>query len=192
MEKEILNKSSPEPVTIEGTEKILYQMNKCVCKIYKEGEGTGFFTKVPFNSKLLPVLITNNHILGENDISNNSIITLSLNYDKIIKTIIINNDRKTYTNKVLDITIIEIKGNIDNLNNEYIDLDDDIINYFNLTNNKNISILNNKYSNKSIYTLHYPKGNNIVVSYGQPPKFNDSVIYHKCSTEYGSSGSPIL
>ena len=36
-------------------------MNKCVYKIYTEGEGTGFFTKVPFNSILLPVLITNNH-----------------------------------------------------------------------------------------------------------------------------------
>ena len=36
-------------------------MNKCVYKIYNEGEGTGFFTKFPFNSILLPVLITNNH-----------------------------------------------------------------------------------------------------------------------------------
>ena len=84
-------------------------MNKCVCKIYNKGEGTGFFTKIPFNSKLLTVLITNNHVLGQNEIKKNSIITLSLNYDKKTKKIKIDDDRKTYTNKKLDITIIEIK-----------------------------------------------------------------------------------
>ena len=48
------------------------------------------------------------------------------------------------------------------------------------------------YSNKSIYLLHYPKGNNIVVSYAQPPKFEDTDIQHKCNSDHGSSGSPIL
>ena len=55
---------------------------------------------------------------------------MSLNYDKKTKIIEIDENRKTYTNKELDVTIIEIKENIDNLNNEYIDLDDDIIDYF--------------------------------------------------------------
>ena len=38
-------KNSLIPVSIEGTEKILFQMKNCVCKIYKnEGiNGTGFF-----------------------------------------------------------------------------------------------------------------------------------------------------
>ena len=44
MEKKI------KPVTLEGTKKILDQMNKWICKIYdKKGEGTRFFTKIPFN-----------------------------------------------------------------------------------------------------------------------------------------------
>ena len=192
MEKEKLINTSPEPVTFEGTLTILNQMNKCVCKIYSEGEGTGFFTKIPFKSKLLPVLITNNHVLGENQIKNNNIITLSLNYDKIKKNIKINKDRKTYTNKELDITIIEIQENNDKLNNLYIILDDDIINYFKYNKKENVDFLKNIYSNKSIYILHYLKGNDIVVSYGQPPKFNKTEINHKCSTEYGSSGAPIL
>ena len=126
MNKEKLIDTSPEPVTFEGTEKILNQMNKCVCKIYNKGEGTGFFTKIPFNNILLPVLITNNHVLNQNAIKNNNIIILSLNYDKKKKTIKIDDDRKTYTNEELDITIIEIKPNKDNINNEYIDLDDNI------------------------------------------------------------------
>ena len=135
MEKEKLINTSPEPVTFEGIATILNQMNKCVCKIYNKYEGTGFFTKIPFNQILLPVLITNNHVLGENEIKNNNIITVSLNYDKEIKTIEINNDRKVFTNKQLDITIIEIKENKDNINNEYIDLDDNMIKFF--KNNKN-------------------------------------------------------
>ena len=177
MEKEKSIKTSPESVTFEGTKRILDQMNQCVCKIHNKVEGTGFFTKIPFNSKLLPVLITNNHVLGENEIKNNNIITLSLNYDKKIKTIEIDEDRKIYTNEKLDITIIEIKEKKDNLNNEYIDLDDNIIDYFKDNEDEKVN-----YSNKSIYILHYPKGNNIVVSYAQPPKFEDSEIIHKCNT----------
>ncbi len=51
MEKEKIKNTSPEPVSFEGTEIILNQMNKCVCKIYNKGEGTGFFTKIPFSFK---------------------------------------------------------------------------------------------------------------------------------------------
>ena len=191
MDNEKLINTSPEPVTVEGTEKRLNQMNKCVCKIYNKCEGTGFFTKIPFNNILLPVLITNNHVLGENDIKKNNIIILSLNYDKKKKIIEINNERKKYINEELDITIIEIKPNKDNINNEYIDLDDDIIECIN-DNKRNVNYLNEIYLNKSIYILHYPKGNNIVVSYGKPPEFDNIDIKHKCSTEHGSSGSPIL
>ena len=34
-----------------------------------------------------------------------------------------------YTNEKLDATIIEIKENEDNLNNKYLELDDEIINF---------------------------------------------------------------
>ena len=124
-------------------------MNNYVCRIYNNGHGTGFFTK-PFKSKLLPVLITNNHIINENNIKNNKIITLYLNYDKIEKVVKIDKDRKRYTNEKLDITIIEIKENKDKLNNKYIELDDSIINYFKLNKNVEPNYLNNKYSNESI------------------------------------------
>ena len=154
MEKEKYIRDYLDPVTYEGTQIILNQMNKCICKIYNEEEGTGFFTKIPFNSIFLPVLITNNSVLGEKYITNNSIISLSLNYDKKKKSIKINDDRKTYTNKELNITIIEIKENKDNLNNEYIDLEDDIINYVKDKEDENLNCLKKIYCNKSIYTLH--------------------------------------
>ena len=59
--KEIFTGKSPDPITIEGTERILLQMKNCICKIIKkDGEkGTGFFCKIPIpNNGFLPVLIT--------------------------------------------------------------------------------------------------------------------------------------
>ena len=51
-------------------------METCFCKIHTKDQviGTGFFCKIPFpqeNNKgnLLPVLITNNHILGKQELS---------------------------------------------------------------------------------------------------------------------------
>ena len=127
--KEKFIKISPEPVSFVGTENTLDQMNNCVCRIYNNGEGTGFFTKIPYKNKELCVLITNNHVIGINDIINNKNITLYLNNDKIVKSIKLDNDRLRYTNEKLDITIIEIIENKDNLNNKYLELDDNIINY---------------------------------------------------------------
>ena len=42
---------SPNPVSFKGTKNILNQMNNCVCRIYNNGNGTGFFTKIPFKNK---------------------------------------------------------------------------------------------------------------------------------------------
>ena len=183
---------SLEPISFEGTENILDQMNKCVCRIFNNGEGTGFFTKIPFKSKLLPVLITNNHIIGRDDIKNNKKITLYLNKDKIEKVFKIDNERLRYTNEKLDITIIEIREKEDKLKNKYLELDEGIINYFESNKNKNPNYLNNKYCNESIYIINYPKDKDIVVSYGKPPKLNELEIKHYCSMGPGSSGSPIL
>ena len=57
----------PIPITLESTEIILSQMKSSVCKIYLDNgnKGTGFFCKIPYpdNKHLLPVLVTNNHII---------------------------------------------------------------------------------------------------------------------------------
>ena len=189
IKKEKYIASSPEPVTLKGTEKIIDQMNNSVCRIYNNGNGTGFFTKIPYKSKLLPVLITNNHVINQKDILNNKKISLYLNNDGITRTIKLDNNRMMYTNEKLDVTIIEIK---DNLNNKYLELDDEIINYFKLNKNEEESDINNIHSSDSIYLINYPENKEVVVSYGQPPDFSKSEIFHKCSTKEGSSGSPIL
>lgn len=60
-----------------------------------------------------------------------------------------------------------------------------------MDNNININ-LNNYFSKKSIYVLHYPKGDKVKVSYGLSNKILYNKIQHYCRSEEGSSDSPIL
>jgi len=181
--KETLIEEQPIPVPIEGIKKILFQLENCICQIYQKngGKGTGFFCKILFQNKLLPVLITNNHVLNEKDIKNNEIIEFTM-YNNIEKknkdmSIKIDNSRKAYTNSEIDITIIEIKPVEDKINN-YLEIDEE-------------EMTEKQYRKKSIYILHYP--NKRYVSYGL---INELIEYksikHYCNTEHGSSGSPIL
>ena len=57
-------------------------MNNSICRIYNNGNGTGLFTKIPYKSQLLPVLITSNHLINQEDILNKKIISLYLNNNK--------------------------------------------------------------------------------------------------------------
>ena len=94
-------KKSPIPVSLENTEKIINQMKKCVYQIHKEGQGTGFLCKIPYPdaSHLLPVLMTNNHVLNSDDIKEDKIITISFNNKQIVKTIKIDNTRKKFNSE---------------------------------------------------------------------------------------------
>jgi len=80
--EEKLIEDQPYPVDLEGTKLILFQMENCICKIVKDNgeKGTGFFCSIPFpdENNLLKVLITNNHILNENDIKNGKIIKFKM------------------------------------------------------------------------------------------------------------------
>jgi hypothetical protein len=62
-------------ISKEKTNIIINQLNNYVCKIYKSNgdNATGFFCYIPFSYTLLPVLITNNHVLNEEDIKANRI-----------------------------------------------------------------------------------------------------------------------
>ena len=103
MEKIIKEKTLdnyPLPVTIEKTNKILDQLKRCVGKIKtKNGNGTGFFCKIPYKGKELPVLMTNNHVIDDNFIKQNKYIIVTLNdgiEDKIIE---LDTNKMIYTSK---------------------------------------------------------------------------------------------
>ncbi len=60
---------------------------------------------------------------------------------------------------------IEIKEK-DSLNNKYLELDDEILNYFKYNKNQEPSYLNEIYISKSIYLINYPEDKDVVVSFG--------------------------
>ena len=66
--KEVDLNDNPSPITMDQIMQIHEQMTKCICdiKCLIEGHGIGFFCKIPFPDffHLMPVLITNNHVLN--------------------------------------------------------------------------------------------------------------------------------
>jgi len=181
----------PDVVSYECIEKIKEQMEKNICKIkYEKTTGTGFFCKIPIPNKneILPVFITNNHIINEKLIYEKPLkIKIDIKIENDVKEIIINEKRKCYSSKEYDITIIEIKKK-DQIKN-FLELDDIIIN--DILNNKN---KNKEFNDETIYIIQYP-GGKLSTSFGritgidENQKFN---FIYKCSTMEGSSGSPIL
>ena len=96
-----------------------------------------------------------------------------------------NYSRKIFTDEKLDITFIEIKRKKDKMKDfHFINIDDKID-----SKEKNLNAI---YKNKSIYIVHYPKGENVAVSFGLLSEIQKDDILHSCNTSGGSSGSPIL
>jgi len=182
--------TSPYPINIDQMTKIIEQMNKSVFKINtaKKGFiGTGFFCKhkitFPYKSNFLKFFATNYHVLGEDDLKDGCKIGININGQ--IKNIEINNSRNIYKNKEFDVVFIEIieEDKIDI--NDCLEIDDFIMDY-------DIKSLENVFTKKSIYIIHNPKGQEIVVSFGLSNYLEKDIINHKCNTDNGSSGSPIF
>ena len=181
--QEMKNEKSIIPVTIEDTTNILHQMKYAICKIFKgEGKyGTGFLCKIyypnTFNYKTF--LMTSYFVINEKSISNNKKIKITLNDGKINVALNIDESRKTYFSKTFSVAFIEIK-NTDNLK-YFLELDNNIFN--SAAQGFNIS---------SIYNISYQKNLKVSVSYGILKGFQGFKIYHNCSTDSISSGSPLL
>ena len=139
---------------------IINQLGKCICKIIVKNEikGSGFICKVPFPDQftLFPGLLTNNHLINEEDINNYKMIEISFDDDKIKKTIYLNskNGRIIFSDKNLDFTIIEIKPKIDELN-EFLEIDE------------HLELIE---KNIPIYILQYPTGTKSSYSIGSLKK----------------------
>ena len=183
-EKRIIN--TPEPITLKVTETIVEQMKKNICKICNEdgSKGTGFFCKIPIekNNILLPTLITNNHVIDKEKLENKeNKITILDNNNNITEISL--KKRFKYTNETYDVTIIEIQKK-DNLNYNFLEIEDNII----------LNQSNTPFLGESIYILQFPGKEEVSVSYGIIKKdiINDYDFNHLCSTDKGSSGSPIL
>ena len=161
-------------------------MNKCIFKIKINNlNGSGFFViiqnKDDWNAVPTRVLMTNNHIIGQDSIKVGKKIPIFLKNKKI--DIYIDNNRNTYTNENLDVTIIEIKQSDGISCDSFLEIDQNIFK----DNPESI------FENCPIYLLHYPKVTNPNKSDGVITQFNKFLeIYHTCCSYGGSSGGALL
>ena len=184
-EKQLQDNNSSIP--IKALAILIPKAQENVCKIYcsDESRGTGFFCKIPYDFNItMKVLMTNYHVLKEEDILMGKHIKFSINDEKQFYDILIDKSRKLYANKGYDITIIELKkyDKLDGIS--YFDLDERIF-------EKNFSEI---FHNEQIYLLHYPKGKQMEYSIGiiRGINENDYTIRHSCDSREGSSGAPII
>ena len=178
----------PQSIGLEQLDIIKQKMEKSICKIKcpKGGFGTGFFCKIPFPNELnlLPLIITNYHVLDETDLKIGNSFIFSLKNDELIFKILFDNKRKTYTNEQYDITMIELKQSDELKGYSFLDIDDNVF----------IDKPNNYYQKKTIYLIHYPNGQKVEFSSGVIKNiFMDNyTISHFCTTKTGSSGGPLI
>ena len=164
---------------------IIYQMEKCVCKIKIGNEEVmGFFCEIPFDDKNhnLHLLITNNLSLDKNIVNKtNIIISIGKKEEKYLNM----NNRRKYSSKKYNTSIIEIKE------------EDEIKNYLNL--DSNILIYNdNEYNQYFIDRPIYIIKNQmdiISISYNIITSIYEDKIYnfsYNCVTKSVQFGAPIL
>ena len=172
-----------EAISLDETE--LKEKENCFCKIIGRKVGTGFFCKIKYKDTLIPVLMTNYHIIDDKFIEENNYIKFYINNNsQIIDNINKNDILYSSPNKddKYDIMIIKLKEN-DDYDIKYLEIDENIFKY-----NSELH-----YKNDPIYILHYPNSEKAKVSYGKGfEKINDFDMKHFCNTEPGSSGGPIL
>jgi hypothetical protein len=174
-----LIKGSIDKISINKTEKILNQIKNCVCKINGNKIGTGFFCKILYKNKLIPVLMTNYRVLNDNNLLDiGKEINVYINGK--LKIININKDNKIYSSEEHDLVIIKLK---DNFLDNYLEIDQNIF-------QENSEKL---YEDKTIYLLYYSNDGNLSMSFGYGiEKDNKYNIRHLCNAESSSPGGPIL
>ena len=145
--------------------------------ITKNNNGTGFFCKIPLYNQLIKFLFTSNHIINKDLIKTGN--NIHFVYKLKRKKIEITDNRKCFTNEELDYTCIEI-------------FDEDEIEDFFDVENKEYKDINEHFLNEDIAIIQYPKGGPLKINAGHLKEINENMIKHTVSTDYGSSGSPII
>ena len=165
----------------------LLEKSKIVTKIKINNlTGSGFLCKIPFpdEKNIIPMLVTSNHILKKEDITQGKSFSFTLDNDKKAVKILIDESRKIYSNEEYDITMLEIRQS-DGLDIErFLEIEENIFSQNS----------NEKIKNELVYLLSYPKGEKLLISNGiiKSIEENGYTIHHLCSTCQGCAGCPIL
>ena len=176
---------SDEKGMINGNAMInfLQKAIKAVCQICVSTDkfGSGFFCKIPYtqnNNLLLPVLITNNHVLSKNELESD--LKIKINGETKIISL---KGRKKWTDETIDFTCIEIKEEEDNIHT-FFNLDDNVL-------DKNYS--NDCYLNHHVIIFAINKNDKQVgFSNGVIKQNEESFFAYTCNTFPGCSGGCIV
>ena len=133
--------------------------------------GTGFFCQI--QNKDIKMFLTNNHLINNDVLSTAKQIEVEIN--GIMSIIKLDIPRFKYTNEIYDFTIIEIIKE-DNINN-FLFIDE---NY-----------LIDNYINEQIFSIHFPKGKDLMISFGRIIKYENFELFYSFSTDNGSSDCPL-
>ena len=165
-----------------------YNIAKCTVKIEinignNNSKGSGFFLKFERNNKKFYCLMTNQHVITSNFIKDKKEILIKYENGKHSLSLKLDEEERIIIcfKKVLDLDVIMIE----------IILKDKIDDSFFLTPN-----INPQFDSEiMIQTVQYPFGNNLSFSKGNIygiDCYNKYYFYHDASTQFGSSGSPIV
>ena len=173
-------------VTKDCTIKILEQMQKSICKIKMNDSnfGNGFFCKIPFEDTFLKVIITSNKLVNKKNF--HKIKNISLDNGEIEYMLNKDENRIIYSCNNDNITIIEIKENLDNKENKdiiFLDLDSRI---------KIDNQFNYNYEKIESYIIQYNKNEEISVSHGYIQNINNDQINFVCPLDKECIGFPIF
>lgn len=203
MSKNVLNTSNTKKSNLEEEDDCLEQITNnrfhpveefsrlanCVCKIHKDGgSGTGFFLKIKNNEKEFKLLITNEHIIREEMVKNNSKITIIIHYVQK-RTIELNRNKRIIEcfpkSENEDITIVQILEDDNIPETSYLELDD---NFYTKIEKEDF------YEGKIVYLFHFPYSGEQCWSVGTViGASKDNLSFsHDASTANGSSGSPVI
>ena len=66
-----------DALSLKNRNKITEKMKFSICQVYGDLTGTGFFCKIPYKDKSIPVLMTNYHIISDDFIKNHKSFKLN-------------------------------------------------------------------------------------------------------------------
>ena len=171
----------------------LLKMEHSMCRITFEriennkdisDNGSGFFCEIEGNFPIKYALFSNNHILNESNLEIGKLIKLKYfeSSGLVEKNINLTNNRKTFTNKELGYTCIEIFES-DGIKN-FFKVEPHII----LNQSKDGKI----FEENDIFALQFPDEKEIFFSDGNIMHIKDNEIIHQASIEGDFSGVPII
>lgn len=160
---------------------VVRSIEKSICKInvLDMGTGTGFFGMIHLDKRSCYGLFTNNHVIGVNDLCSGIGIKCVLGTegkDKIQLPV----DRYCFTCKLLDATFIEVT---DQKREEIVSKGYTFM---------RIEVSEPPAEGEQILIFQHPRGGDLSVGVGVIGQSWGFDIHHKVSTDYGSSGSPLI